>query len=196
MKVNCALVASLLVGVCDLLTAVRAYSDYNAELDARDNVDYLSTRDFAYEYQKLDAREPAAIEVPFHPSIRDFLEEAAVMYRRGGRLSICRGKPLGEVNLSVGPPVTTLVHNQWKIRVYDKDTGASIKKRISELLKGEFIKIFSTTYTLKIGDLDTIYESANHLGDGQNFVDVAAPLLACQLDNPSRDIKVWAGGQK
>ncbi|KAF6746204.1 hypothetical protein DFP72DRAFT_855654 [Ephemerocybe angulata] len=99
-------------------------TDYNEALDARNNADYLSTRDFAYDYQDLDAREPAAIEVPFHPSIRDFLEEAATMHPRGcfgdGRELITR------VHLIIGPPVTRETRYKETLKVYKEDTGHTI----------------------------------------------------------------------
>ncbi|KAF6746164.1 hypothetical protein DFP72DRAFT_894872 [Ephemerocybe angulata] len=182
MKVNCALVASLLIRVCDLLTGVRAYSDYNAELDARDNIDYLSTRDFAYDYQDLDAREPAAIEVPFHYSIRDFLKEAAIMHRRGFFDS---PKPIANMNFYIGPPVT---QNRLAdiVEIYDKDNGRSIKKRIKELVKTR--KHFDLPeFTLKVGEIDKGEQAAKVLEDNVTLKSFTAQL---QL-NAAGPIQIW-----
>ncbi|KAF6764594.1 hypothetical protein DFP72DRAFT_1163499 [Ephemerocybe angulata] len=160
MKINCALVASLLIGVCDLLTGVRAYSDYNAELDARDNIDYLSTRDFAYDYQDLDAREPGTIEVPFDHSLRDFLGKAAAMHRRG--LSNPFNPSRGEYDVYIDPPVT-LESLRFKVEVFEKDKGADIKKRIKELAKTRGFIL--TKFTLKVGEAEKRERDAHVLAD-------------------------------
>ncbi|KAF6746207.1 hypothetical protein DFP72DRAFT_1050884 [Ephemerocybe angulata] len=192
MKVNCVLFASLLIGVCDLLTGVRAYSDYNSELDARDNIDYLSTRDFAYDYQDLDAREPATIEVPFDPSLRDFLEKAAVMYRRGGSLSVCRGELIGKVSLFIGHPATpnsNTYYESEELEVYQRDKGSYIKKRIAKLVKEKHFKKISPVFTLRVGKKNGKATEATILGDDDKLTTVA-PGLNC---NSYTAYKLWAG---
>ncbi|KAF5337953.1 hypothetical protein D9611_015028 [Ephemerocybe angulata] len=189
MKVNCALVASLLIGVCDLLTGVRAYSDYNAELDARDNIDYLSTRDFAYDYQDLDAREPVAIEIPFHPSIRDFLEEAALMYRRapqagGGKKPEPKPAPpqaekIASISFETQPslnPKKALIVNA--VDVYKGDTGSTIKKSIRKR-----VSEIGPNYYPPLPD-------QIELRVGKKMVD-AVVLGDDVLFNLSKDIKFW-----
>ncbi|KAF5319770.1 hypothetical protein D9611_012861 [Ephemerocybe angulata] len=77
MKLPLAPLVSLLFGASYLVANTIAYSyhDYN-ELDARYQIDdVLSERGFG-----LEARE--TIDVPFQPSLRAFLEEAATAHRR------------------------------------------------------------------------------------------------------------------
>ncbi|KAF5325969.1 hypothetical protein D9611_000506 [Ephemerocybe angulata] len=162
MKINCALVASLLIGVCDLLTGVRAYSDYNAELDARDNIDYLSMRDFAYDYQDLDAREPATIEVPFDLSLRDFLRNAAAMHRRGLLDKLKVDKPIGTIKFAIDEMF------EGKVEIFEKDTGAKIKEKINVLAKKGGFKL-PNFYTLRVGESDKGRNKAAVLGDDALF---------------------------
>ncbi|KAF6742441.1 hypothetical protein DFP72DRAFT_1075266 [Ephemerocybe angulata] len=74
MKLSIASLFGILIGSSSLLTSAYAYGDYD-DLDVRSGVDYHSERDLGF-----DAR--STIDVPFHPSLRAFLEDAATAHTR------------------------------------------------------------------------------------------------------------------
>ncbi|KAF5320598.1 hypothetical protein D9611_013730 [Ephemerocybe angulata] len=72
MKLNIASLFGVVIASSYLLTSAYAYGDYD-DLDVRSGIDYHSERDLGFAAR-------STIDVPFHPSLRAFLEDAATVY--------------------------------------------------------------------------------------------------------------------
>ncbi|KAF6741877.1 hypothetical protein DFP72DRAFT_1110940 [Ephemerocybe angulata] len=108
MKLNIASLFGVVMGSSYLLTSAYAYGDYD-DLDVRSGVDYHSERDLGF-----DAR--GTIDVPFHPSLRAFLEDAAAAHARRGFPSK-EAKPGKTPSLRIKGGKTEFYKDFW---LYDK----------------------------------------------------------------------------
>ncbi|KAF6746169.1 hypothetical protein DFP72DRAFT_1076574 [Ephemerocybe angulata] len=136
----------------------------------------------------LDAREPAAIEVPFHPSIRDFLDAAVILYRRDSKKPEPKPQPkkIASITFHIEPPVLSPDKNKLKdlivkeVDVYEGATGRTIKESIRQRVRkiGYYPELIDGI-ELRVGKKK---EDAKVLGDD---------VLLTTAVRLSSDIKFW-----
>ncbi|KAF6741685.1 hypothetical protein DFP72DRAFT_941960 [Ephemerocybe angulata] len=158
----------LLFGAAHLLSAVKGNTEYG-ELDARYNVDApsLFERDFAHDFAARNT-----IEVPFAPSLRAFLEEAATSHRRA--LDSVYEDHLESRNYcAIHVTRADSPHVQYEIVVLDSDRISKIKNL---LLTQEHVA--TSNYDLYNGGVllqDGAQVGASGLHDGSTVTLQAKP---------------------
>ncbi|KAF6753817.1 hypothetical protein DFP72DRAFT_1127463 [Ephemerocybe angulata] len=125
MKLNIASLFGVVMGSSYLLTSAYAYGDCG-DLDVRSSVDYHSERrDLGFD--AFDARSTVDVSVPFHPSLRAFLEDAAAAHARRALSPSKEAKPGRTPLLRIKGGKTEFDRDFW---LYDKP--ARIIERIQE----------------------------------------------------------------
>ncbi|KAF6753787.1 hypothetical protein DFP72DRAFT_1170601 [Ephemerocybe angulata] len=112
MKLDIASLFGVVMGSSYLLTSAYAYVDYD-DLDVRSSVDYHSERDLGFD--AFDAR--STLDVPFHPSLRAFLEDAAAAHARRALFPSKEAKPGRTPPLRIKGGKTEFDRDFW---LYDK----------------------------------------------------------------------------
>ncbi|KAF5311529.1 hypothetical protein D9611_011541 [Ephemerocybe angulata] len=143
------------------LASANAYPDYS-DLSARSTTGHLYDRDLSY--TDLGARE--ALEVPYQPSLRSFLEEAATVHRRAFSDFVgaaadeveARGNlyPI-EVKVTVEKGVATIPGTlpqnppPFTLMVEETITGRKLRKRVADELTKKKWVVTEGHLLLKVG---------------------------------------------